>query len=290
MILVAVGSIVARKTWFNKPAEATSSWEAASAFVLPNLQPGDAITTYPEWDRTGFPSLEPKSEFMLHRDPILAEDLQKTERLWIITPTDRRDEALAALPFPSPKPTLEQREGIVTVMLFSVPEELHWELELAVLLDKAIVEHGDRDKLAGCKGFDKQRQTWRCPQRGRVSLEERDMGKSARTCLEVAFGKEKSSNTTRITFKDVPLGQTLRLRAGWSLESLRKKRERPGELSWEVTVGGKSLEARTFETTDAWHLFELDTSSLQGKQDVVLEFHATSPDRTEFCFNGWVEK
>jgi hypothetical protein len=290
MVLLATGSIVARKTWFNKPAEATSSWEAASAFVLPKLQQGDAITTFPEWDRTGFPSLEPKSEFMLHRDPILAEDLQKIKRLWIITPTDRRDEALAALPFSVSKPEQETQEGIVTVMLVVVPDDLRWEIELADLLGNARVEHGSKGKLTECKSFDKKRASWRCARGARVSLEEREIVSSGRTCMEVAFGKEKTQNTTRVIFKDLAVGKKLRLRAGWTLESLRKKRERPGELSWTVSLGGESLDARTFPTTDRWHLLEFDTSGMQGKQDLALEFQASSPAKTEFCFNGWIEK
>lgn len=294
MILLATTSIIARKTWFNRPAEAVSSWETASAFVIDNLEEGDAITTYPSWDRTGFPSLEPKSAFMLHRDPILREDLQRVSNLWLIAPSARVDEALAALPFDPPKPSLEKRSGIVTAMRIPVPDDIHWDLELTDVLKQARVERGlvrgksKDNNLTTCERFDAKQNRWRCSGAGSVGQGEQEIVTSARTCIEVFFGK--SHDTTRITFTDLPKSKKLRLRAGWTLASLRRKRSAPGKVSWRVVLGDKELDKRTFPTKDQWHLFDFDTAFAPDKHDLTIEVEASSPDKTEFCFNGWLEK
>jgi hypothetical protein len=94
--------------------------------------------------------------------------------------------------------------------------------------------------------------------------------------------------TLRITFPDVPLAKTLRLRAGLNFRAALS--QRGTDVEFRATIGDEQVLEHTYGAqTSTWFPHDIDTTDRAGtRADVSIEVRAPKVQDRYFCFNGWV--
>ena len=288
LLLAALLSLTLQRTRFREP-ERAASWQRAAASTLQQLAPGERVLIHPHWDRSALPYFSPNSAPLLHLERPLIEDLNHTSAVWILAPSTQTEAALARLPFAA-RADSSETFGQVTLLHVPVPAGAHASYELAQHMQSARVEKVRGEDRLVCSSYDARKTQWSCPGKKaprHVGASERELLDGPRTCIE-GVAPERGG-ALHFTFPAVPLGQTLHLRAGWTLISLRKKRHRPSTIAWKVLVGDELMDSRTFSFDEDWRVIDLDTRKLSGQaRDVHIQISSPSPKDTMLCFNGWV--
>ncbi|MFW5967558.1 MAG: hypothetical protein ACOCV2_08580 [Persicimonas sp.] len=287
LLLVAVGliSFAAQLWWLSGDVE-QSDWRAPAEYVLEHIGPEDAINVQPHWTDDPYPYLTEVGDQILRQQDPLLEDAHRYERIWLLTETDRLDEAIERMPFAP----VETREfGAITVVRLDAPSSSPVATELLSELDEATVERvGDGDERT-CNNYSERDRAWYCGKRSKwiyVGEEFLHLGRDPHRCIWAH--PLPNGRTHRITFPDVKLSERFRLRAGLAERAARSKRGT--DIDLRLTVGEEFEKSKTIPARESsWEPIDFDTSSKAGeRRDVVVE--VSSPDVKDrfFCFNGWV--
>lgn len=292
ILTVAGANLVGLATHFGRQQPEPKDWESAAAQVIKQSSPDEAIWVHPSWDETALPALLPVGQQLRRQRELIAEDLEDTAALWVLTPTQRSAQALERLPLRAAS-TQRWEHGQVTLLKLTWPKgATTYPYALRQRLNAARVEHvkttKGKEQVTPCGPWDETHQRWRCPgQPADLSPARatRELGDHVHDCIWAPPpGEDK---TLRITFPQVPLQKTLRFRAGLTLRAARFVGT---DLQWRVYVGQQRLLEETLpQKQTSWDARELDTSKWSGqRQDVRVEVFTQRQDKRFFCFNAWV--
>lgn len=264
-------------------------WEAPARYVVDHLGPNDVINVQPNWTDAPYPYLTEVGDQIARQDTPLVEDVYNRDHLWLLTETDRLDAALARMPF---APAETKAFGDITVARIDIPQDAPVTYELRPNLHRAKVTRVDRNNgkvVKTCRNWNAKKHAWYCGRPDRwvyVGHEYVDLGGDPHRCIWAHPPPDQKK--VRVTFANVPLGDTFRLRGGLNQRGARSKRATA--LHYEVRVGDKWSEARTIPARQtSWEPIDFDTSRLAGQRaDVTVEVWSESVFDRFFCFNGWV--
>lgn len=292
IVIVATANLVGTATNFGRQQPAEADWTSAAAQVVKQSSPDEAVWVNPAWDETALPALLPVGQQLRRQRELLAEDLEDTKGLWVLTPTQRSAQALERLPLRA-ESTQRWEHGEVTLLKLTWAKgTTTYPYALRQHLNEARVEHikttKGQEQVTPCGPWDERQQRWRCP--GQPSdlspaRSTRELGDHVHDCIWAPPpGDDK---TLRITFPQVPLQKTLRFRAGLTLRAARRG---GAPVTWRVKIGDNQMIDETLPMkTTAWPSYELDTSKWSGEpKDITIELYAQRDDKRFFCFNAWV--
>ena len=285
IIVAGIASFIAQIFVLPGDVEA-EDWKAPSEYVLEHIGPRDVINVQPNWTDAPYPYLTEVGDQLARQGTPLIEDVHDRERIWLLTETERIDEALARMPFEaSDKKTF----GDITVVRVDVPETQPVTYELRPHLRQAKVTYVKDGEITNrCKNWNKEENAWHCGRPDRwvyVGHELLDLGGDPHQCIwaHPPPGQKK----VRITFPSVPLADTFRFRGGLNQRGARSKRAT--DLHFSVHVGEKWTQKETIPARQtSWEPIDFDTSALAGQTaDVTVEVWSESIFDRLFCFNGW---
>ncbi len=242
----------------------------------------------PGWNEDPLPYLESVGDQVLPQTDPVAGDLQSARRVWILSESERADEAFESLPYAPSRPD-KKRFGDVTVFETRVPSSIQASYELLDHLEEAVVERVDGESVETCDNWSQRDRRWDCGGRDRwlfVGEKFASLADDPHECIwahPVGEGR-----TLRITFPDVPLERFLRIRAG--LTDLGSVIEDAVPVHLTVSIGDDTRVKHTYGARETnWFPHDIPTPELQGEtRDVVLEVRASDTKNRWFCLNGWV--
>ncbi len=263
-------------------------WKAPAKYVVEHIGPHDAVNVQPWWTEAPYPYLTSVGDQIARQRTPLVEDVWDLDHLWLLAETDRLDDALARMPY---KPAQTKRFGAVTVARIDLPRPAAISYELRPHLHGAHVVHTDkRGKVVRrCTRWDAQKHAWYCGRPDKwvyVGDEFVYLGIDPHQCIWAH--PPRGQKHVRITFPNVPLSKTFRLRGGLAQRGARSKRAT--DLHYQVRVGDTWSQQRTIPARQtSWKPIDFDTSSMAGKTaDVTVEVWSKSVFDRFFCFDGWV--
>lgn len=263
------------------------SWEAASAFVRARYQPSDRIVASPFWTD---PIVRAQLADLLTMRMAALPDASGVDRIWElgVRGASSRDEP----------PALEEHFGAVRVRM--------WSLRGAELVYDFVDEIENAEvELLGSDGS--KTCPWRNTppargglERGPMTPAERficdrrrpwlwvgatvltDLNLQPRRCI---WQHPAGPDPVRVSYRDVPLGDRLVVRAGVDYQVERGREHAPVRLRvWiEERLAGELFH----EDGDGWSGFEVDTSEL-GLERATVRFETTAdnPDKRLFCWSA----
>jgi len=295
IVIVAAANLAGLATNFGRQQPAEADWTDAAAQIVKQSSPDEAVWVNPAWDETALPALLPVGQQLRRQRELLAEDLEDTTALWVLTPTQRSAQALERLNISPLRAASTQRweHGEVTLLKLTWSKgATTYPYALRQHLNEARVEHikttKGKEQLTPCGPWDERQQRWRCPgQPGDLSpaRSTRELGDHVHDCIWAP--PPGDNKTLRITFPQVPLQKTLRFRAGLTLRAARFVGT---DVQWRVYIGQQRLLEETLpQKQTSWEARALDTSKWSGqRQDVRIEVFTKKQDKRFFCFNAWV--
>lgn len=264
-----------------------SDWRAPAEWVVEHASDADLVRIHPAWNADPLVHLGELGDQISRQTHPVYEDLHDAERVLVLSETGRIDEALARLPFPA-RQVERQGFGPVTVLAVSVPEDyqpIAWEA-LEHVAD-AEIARVDGEKVEQCRNWSKREQRWYCGRRDRwiyVGETIQEVGEDPRACIWAH--PPPGNQWVRVTFPDVELQQTLRVRGGLSLRAVRSDRGTPVEM--RVTVGEKTVHRTIPAMESSWQAVEVPTGQMAGQRaDVTVEVRSPEVFDRFFCFNAW---
>lgn len=293
-ILVSAGLLSLCAQTFVFPADAEpGDWKPAGDFVADRIQEGDLVRTHPPWNADGLPYLESVGDQVdRRRDPLL-EDIYRADRIWILTETGRLEGAVRRLPFDPVDPTVE-KFGDVSVVRTTLPKSADFSWEALEHLSEARVERvtpgGDEEaSIRECTNWDSSDRRWDCGSRDPwlyVGETLRHLGGDPRRAIwaHPLPGNER----LRVTFPEMPVGDQLRVRAGFTFKASLKDRGR--DVTMEVRLDGETLDEKNYPKLEStWEPLEFDTSKRAGETaKLTVVVRTTNVTDRYFCFNAWV--
>ncbi len=286
IVFAGIASLLAQLFVF--PGNAVDAdWQRAAAHVVEAVEADDVVRVHPSWTEAPMPYLQTIGNQLNRLHHPLAEDIQGVERIWIISETDRLAEALARIPFDTAKAQLE-RFDTITVALVEVPASTQFPFALHEHLDQAIVTRGSGKKQEKCTNWDAQKREWQCAKRDRwlyVGESVRELDNDPRTCIYAhALPNQR---VLRIEFPEVPLYETLRIRAGLDLRGARNARAT--QIDYRIYVDDKLLTSESIaKAASPWTAHDIDTTERTGESvRLAVEVQAEAVHGRFFCFNGW---
>lgn len=288
LVFAALASLLAQIFIF--PGKATDGdWQRASAYIVEHIEADDALRIHPSWTEAPMPYLQ-KIGNQLHRQhhPLL-EDLQGIQRIWILSETEHLQDALRRLPF-EPSPALTERFGTVTAVLIDLPESTQFPYIFNEHLQEAKVSRYSpgADAVEDCKTWDRNQRRWHCARRDRtfyVGDAVQELGDDPRHCIWAhALPNQR---ILRIEFPEVPLYNTLRIRAG--LERVGSSRVDVTPVDYRVYLNDELiLEQSIPKDSSTWPAHDVKTSEQNGQTaNVRIEIQSEHERGRHFCFNGW---
>lgn len=311
LVVAGVASLAVQRLVL-PPDETPSDWRRAAQYVLERAEPSDAIRVHPNWIEAPLPYLTDVDDRLSRQDTPVPGDLQGDDRVWIISETDRVQEAVDRLPW-RPENPQKKAFGPVSVILADVPEALKFEYELLDHLEGAEVAHvtpsapkkkpeepdapdeadaknEPTERGEQCKNWNAEKRRWYCgPENPWIFVGEimRFVNDNPRRCIWAhPPGDDK---VLRVTFPDVPLTDTFRVRAGLTFRASRS--DRGGPVRMQVEIGHDQVVDHTYPATSStWFPHDIDTSKLAaeaGESDVTFEISSEAIHERYFCLNGW---
>lgn len=291
LTLLVVGGITSliAQIWIFPADVEPDDWREPAAYVKEHIGDRDVVRVHPSWTADPLPHLADVGERVRRQHFPLEEDLQDVERIWILSETDRLDGALDRIPFSVDKPTLE-RFGHVTVARVEVPNSSQFDYEMLEHLDEATVERVETDgETRTCSNWDEADWRWDCGAQDQFLYVGRELlvlNDDPHRCIW-AHPLDKG-RPLRITFPDVSLSKTLRLRAGLNFRASLSKRGT--DVQFRVQIGDRTALEHTYGArTSTWFPHDIDTTERSGEEvDVTVEIRSDKVKDRYFCFNGWV--
>lgn len=287
LLLVGAGLFSFAAQIFVLPGDAEADdWREPAEYVLDRIGPDDAINVQPHWTDAPFPHLTDVGDQILRQSRPLLEDAHRYERIWLLTETDRLDEAIERMPY---EPANTREFGPITVVRLDAPDDSPISTELLSELDNARVERTGGDKTRTCDNWDAGQRAWHCGEKDKwlyVGEEFQFLGRDPHRCIWThPLPAEK---VHRVTFPDVELGDRFRLRAGLAERGARSKRG--SDVDLRVAVGDEREETATIPAREtSWDPIDIDTSGwADSRRDVVVEVSASDIKDRFVCLNGWV--
>lgn len=292
LVVAAAASLFAQKYVF--PAETKSKdWRPAAAYVRDHIRANDIVRTHPPWNIDALPYLESIGDQIdRKRDPLL-EDLYRYDRVWVLSERERAGEALEHLPFRSPRAE-RKRFGNATVWRAPIPEGVGFSWEALEHLSDASVERliykdGKQKRTRTCENWDQEDRRWDCGNRDRWLYVGETFkfiaGDPRRAIWAHPLPK---GNHLRVTFPEVPLEETLRVRGGFT--HLASRRKKGDDVHLKVAVDGQTRIERTFPRLETeWKPSDIDTGNRAGETaSVQFEIWTSNFRDRYFCFNAWI--
>ncbi len=263
------------------------SWAEASAFVRSQFEPSDRIVAAPSW---ADPIVRRELGGLMSLRMAALPDSAGVERVWElgVRGATTRDDA----------PALERAFGRVRVRMWPV-ESPKIVYDFVAEIAKARVELETEDGPLACPW----RRTRPAPgglERGPMRPEERfvcdrerpwlwvgstvlaDLELQPRRCI---WQHPAGPNPLRTIFADVPLGDTLVVRAGIDYQIARERAHAPVTL--RVWIDDQIATEWIHRDGDGWSGFEIDTSSRDGSSATVrFETTTSDPFARLFCFSA----
>lgn len=293
-MLVAAGVWSLTAQLFVFPAETQSSdWAPAAEYVLERIEQGDRIRTHPPWNIDALPYVESVGDQVDRRHNPVLEDIYRADRIWVLSETARVEEAIRRLPY-EPVDLHIERFGDAAVVRAPLPDSANFSWEALEHLSEAQVERVEPSEdgapsIRECESWSEENRRWDCGSRDPwlyVGEVERFLGGDYRRAIWAH--PVPDDEYLRVTFPEVPMGELLRVRAGFTFLASRKDRGAP--VTMEVRLDGEVLEEKTYPTLETtWEPIDFETPERAGKS-AELSIVVRTPDITDryFCFNAWV--
>lgn len=286
LILAAgIASFVAQVFFLPGDVDA-EDWRQPARYVLDHIGPADAVTVQPGWNEDAYPYLTEVGDQVIRQHHPLLEDVHRYERVWLLSESERLDEALELMPFEAAE---THPFGSVTLVRLDAPEERVVHFDLLERLDEAEVSRVDGDKeIRQCDTWDADKRAWYCRKPHKwiyVGEELLFFGLDPHRCIWAhPPGKGRK---VRLRFDDVPMGETFRVRAGLNQRAARSKRGT--DVHVRVIVDEDLVEERTIPAREnSWKPIDVDTSHIAGQErEVVVEIWSKKVYDRFFCLNGW---
>lgn len=261
-----------------------ASWAAAVEALRSELQPGDGVWVNPTWAAAPWADLEaaaverglPRGRFLLHASPLLAADLARFGRVFVVGRP-----APELPPNAGPPGTVLEAEDLVVqrVPVLSRPVTDF----RAALPDAQVerVEPGGRRTPCRWSG---DRHV--CDGRAWTAVREvmAEVGDTRRRCVwGYAF---PDRGVLRITHRGAKLGKTLTGGVGLTLWAVRHNEGAP--VDFRVLVDGEQVWQATMPRGDfSWHELDVDTSAKVGRTaDVVFEIRSDHTYWRQMCYDA----
>ncbi len=302
LLLVALWSTLGQLS-FLRDSTSPDDWSNAAHHALrqleKNTQSKDSPTrvmVWPEWRETPLPHLVDQSQYILWNHAPTIEDLQNTSEIIILTPQDRKEDALRALPF-TPQNTRQENFNSVLALHVALPPQTQYTTPpLHTLLRKATVSiEKPKGKPTSCTSWrnNPREPGWACAKHPRIiGAAEYELDDQPRTCI-LAHPPKSPSDTLVITFPKIKTEldhATLRVRAGIDLRGARLAKHND-DLTLEILQGDQSLATHTYKAQEStWDHLDIPLKTIANHTIEPLTFRvsAKSHDHKLFCFNAWV--
>jgi hypothetical protein len=290
-LLVAAGFLSFIAQIFFLPGDVKpADWKSAAEYVAEHIGPNDVINVQPNWSEAPYPYLTEVGDQILRQKSPLLGDIHDRENLWLLVETERLDEALAKMPFPAKE---TESFDTITVARIEIPDDDPVVYDLLDNLAHAKVTrvNPQGEILRRCTNWNARKRAWYC---GRpdawlyVGEQFLTIGDDPHRCIWA--NPPEAPERWRITYPDVPLAETFRVRSGISFIGARSRRGT--DVHIRVSVGEKWSQTRTIPAREtSWDAIDFDTSSLAGQRaDVSVEIWSESLFDRFVCFNGWAIK
>lgn len=285
LVLTALFSLCSQCVCQADPTE-TDDWNRAADAVVERAEPTDAIRVHPTWSEAPLPQLREVGNLLHRHERPYLEDLVGIERLWILTESSRRTDAVAPLPFDASADRFENF-GTVDLLEVDVPADLRLESALSDRLDDADVEvRSDGDVDDQCRRRATDPPSYRCED-GTVESTLLEVEDDPRRCI-----RSDPPSGDRHLAVEAPLdvdGDVLRIRAG--LDRRAARLERGGDVVYRLFADDQQIaDERVDGHTSEWTAHDVETDDLDGPTTRVrLEVESVdpSPHHRRFCFNAW---
>ena len=271
------------------PDATDSDWKSASEYVLDHKEPDDGIRVHPAWNETPYPYLtEAKLDFSRQNEPV-AEDLKDFDRLWLMVERDRREDALSAVPWELTNEPQTRAFGAVDLLLLERPDYPRYEYDLLEHLEDAeITREREGKPIITCERWNSKKRHWYCERPDPwifVGATWRSMNDDPRQCIWAH--PPPNHYWVELTYRDVPMSDVFRARAGPTASAVRSSRGTP--IEFEVQIGDVTKRHLFPAKAQAWKAFDVDTSQWAGeKKTVHLRARSVNVFDRFFCLNGWV--
>lgn len=290
LVFAGIASIVAQI--FILPGNSTDQdWQRASAYIVEQLEADDAVRVHPSWTEAPMPYLQPVGNQLHRQHHPLPEDIQGIERIWILSETDHLNDALKRLPFDA-KPEQTRSFDTVTAVLVDVPESTQFPYIFNEHLEQARVSRllKKDGSIEECTNWNRHQRKWYCGTKHdgtfHVGDVVQELGDDPHHCIWAHALPDQ--NVLRVEFPEVPLQNTLRIRAG--IERVGSSRVNVTPTDYRVYLDDKLvLSERIPKTASTWPAHDIQTSAHNGQTARVrIEVESQNERGRHFCFNGWI--
>lgn len=280
---VALLALVLQYFVFGDPTH-EDDWKDAAAEAISRVGEDDLIRIHPTWRDASLVHLTEIGSQIDRKRRVIAEDLVGVSKFVVVAEVGRRAEALEAMPYAAEARDIREF-GSVEVFEISVPE-IDVPFTLRDELDQARVVRRRGDDEQVCSRWSAGERRWDCDKRDRwffVGDELREVGDEPRRCIYAhPLG---SGQTLALTWNEIELGTSFRLRSGLDLRGARSARGT--DITVRLYIDDELVSDRRIAHNDArWHLDRVDTQP--GSASVRVEVDSVGTHDRFFCFDGWV--
>lgn len=292
-ILVAAGALsIVCQLWIFPSDVQQQEWRRCAEVVRESSRPDSGILVHPDWTEKPLPYLSKVQDRLIRAPEPSFTDLARYETIWIMTPTDRRSEALNRLPFnPAPEDVSTELESAhLQVLKLTKSNSPEFSRSLLERLESATVARVKEDgESETCRNWDSEERRWDCGSRDRwlfVGQERLYIDRAPRRCIWAHPVPDQK--ILEIRFESVRLRDELWIEHGFSLEAAR--RDRGSDVVMSVTIDGEQkAQQRVPPRESTWRRQKIDTRPwADTTHDVTVQIEAESIYDRFFCFNGWM--